>query len=102
MTSIPSTFDLHPGDAEAVAAAIAMRELYGSPAQGEGRMRGGRLVSTYAVGDSVSVAFAEGHRRCVVVDTPQDDEGDIYHVVQHVIGGGRRHHAVSVDAIAPW
>lgn len=102
MTTIPSTLDSHPGDAEALAAAIAMRETYGSPAQGEGRMRGNRLVSTYAVGDSVSVAFAEGHRRCVVVDTPQDDEGDIYHVVEHLVGGGRRHHAVSVDAIAPW
>lgn len=102
MSVHPSTLDPHHGDAEALAAAAAMRELYGSPAQGEGRMRGGRLVSTYAVCDPVSVAFAEGHRFCVVVDTPQDDEGDIYHVVEHLVGGGRRHHAVSVDAIAPW
>jgi hypothetical protein len=95
--------ETHPGDAEAAAAIAAMHDLYGSPpAQGEGRYRHGRLVSTYAVGDSISVAFADGHRRCVVIDTPQSDEGDIYHVVEHLVGGGRRHHAVEVDAIAPW
>jgi prepilin-type processing-associated H-X9-DG protein len=91
----------HPGDAEAHAAGEYLAELYGSPAQGEGRWINGTLVSTYAVGDSVNVAFADGHRRCVVLATPSHDEG-LYHVVEHVPGGGRRHHTVEVDAIAPF
>lgn len=101
MTTSPSILDPHPGDAEALAAAVAMRELYGSPAQGEGRMRGGRLVSTYAVGDSVNVAFADGHRRCVIVEV-LDEASNTYHVVHHVTGGGREHYAVEGDAIAAF
>jgi len=101
MTSIPSILDPHPGDAEALAASAALRELYGSPTQGEHRWRGGRLVSTYAVGDSVNVAFADGHRRCVIVEV-LDEESNTYHVVHHVTGGGREHYAVEGDAIAPF
>jgi prepilin-type processing-associated H-X9-DG protein len=99
MTTFEST--RHPGDAEAHAAGEYLAELYGSPAQGEGRWINGTLVSTYAVGDSVNVAFADGHRRCVVLATPHHDDG-LYHVVEHVPGGGRRHHTVEVDAIAPF
>lgn len=101
MTLIPSILDPHPGDAEALAASAALRELYDSPVQGEGRWRGGRLVSTYAVGDSVNVAFADGHRRCVIVEV-LDEESNTYHVVHHVTGGGREHYAVEGDAIAAF
>jgi hypothetical protein len=96
--------ETHPGDAEAAAAIAAMHDLYGSPpVQGEGRYRHGRLVSTYAVGDTVSVWLADGHRNCTVIATPQgDDDDETYVVVEHIAGGGRIHHAVSVDAIAPW
>ena len=89
----------HPGDAEAHAAGVAMAELYGSPAQGEGRWVNGRLVSTYAVGDSVNVAFPDGHRRCVVIEVLTDTT---YHVVHHKPGGGREHYAIDVDAIAAF
>jgi prepilin-type processing-associated H-X9-DG protein len=94
-----STTTNHPGDAEARAAGVAMAELYGSPAQGEGRWVGDRLVSTYAVGDSVNVAFADGHRRCVVIEVLTDTT---YHVVHHKPGGGREHYAIDVDAIAAF
>jgi hypothetical protein len=87
----------HPGDAEAHAAGEYLAELYGSPAQGEGRWVNGRLVSTYAVGDSVNVAFPDGHRRCVVIEVLTDTT---YHVVHHKPGGGREHYAIDVDAIA--
>ncbi len=89
----------HPGDAEAHAAGVAMTELYGSPAQGEGRWVNGRLVSTCAVGDSVNVAFTDGHRRCVVIEVLTDTT---YHVVWHKPGGGREHYAIDVDAIAAF
>ena len=89
----------HPGDAEAHAAGEYLAELYGSPAQGEGRWVNGRLVSTYAVGDSVNVAFEDGHRRCVVIEALDDNR---YHVVEHLPGGGRRHHEVDGDAIATF
>ena len=98
MTTI-SSIDSHPGDAEAHAAGVAMAEFYGSPAQGEGRWVNGRLVSTYAVGDSVNVAFPDGHRRCVVVEVLTDTT---YHVVHHKPGGGREHYAIDVDAIAAF
>jgi hypothetical protein len=98
MTTI-SSIDSYPGDAEAHAAGVAMAELYGSPAQGEGRWVNGRLVSTYAVGDSVNVAFPDGHRRCVVVEVLTDTT---YHVVHHKPGGGREHYAIDVDAIAAF
>jgi hypothetical protein len=98
MTTI-SSIDSHPGDAEAHAAGIAMTELYGSPAQGEGRWVNGRLVSTYAVGDSVNVAFPDGHRMCCVLDALDDNR---YHVVWHKPGGGREHYAIDVDAIAAF
>jgi hypothetical protein len=100
MTTISST-DRHPGDAEADAAGKYLSWLYGSPSQGEGRWIRGRLVSTYAVGDSVNVAFSDGHRPCVVIETPQDGDG-LYLVVEHLPGGGRRHHAIDVDAIASF
>lgn len=89
----------HPGDAEGHAACVAMAELYGSPAQGQGRWVNGRLVSTYAVGDSVNVSFADGHRRCVVIEVLTDTT---YHVVHHRPGGGREHYAIDVDAIAAF
>jgi len=89
----------HPGDAEAHAAGEYLAELYGSPAQGEGRWVGGRLVSTYAVGDSVNVAFPDGHRRCVVIEVLTDTT---YHVVWHKPGCGREHYAIDVDAIAAF
>jgi prepilin-type processing-associated H-X9-DG protein len=89
----------HPGYAEAHAAGVAMTELYGSPAQGEGRWVNGRLVSTYAVGDSVNVAFPDGHRRCVVIEVL---DANRYHVVEHLPGGGRRHHEIDGDAIAAF
>ena len=101
MTTSPSTLDPHPGDAEALAAAVAMRELYGSPAQGEGRMRGGRLVSTYAIGDTISWATPEGYRQGVVIEV-LDEESNTYHVVERRPGGARLHHAVDGDAIAPF
>jgi hypothetical protein len=91
--------DRHPGDAEAHAAGEYLAELYGSPAQGEGRWVNGRLVSTYAVGDSVNVAFPDGHRRCVVIEVLTDTT---YHVVHHKPGGGREHYAIDVDAIAAF
>jgi hypothetical protein len=94
-----SSIDRHPGDAEAHAAGEYLAELYGSPAQGEGRWVNGRLVSTYAVGDSVNVAFPDGHRRCVVVEVLTDTT---YHVVHHKPGGGREHYAIDVDAIAAF
>ena len=97
MSLISST--RHPGDAEAHAAGEYLAELYGSPAQGEGRWINGRLVSTYAVGDSVNVAFPDGHRRCVVVEALTDTT---YHVVHHKPGGGREHYAIDVDAIAAF
>ena len=89
----------HPGDAEAHAAGEYLAELYGSPSQGEGRYVNGRLVSTYAVGDSVNVAFPDGHRRCVVIEVLTDTT---YHVVHHKPGGGREHYAIDVDAIAAF
>ncbi len=98
MTTI-SSMDRHPGDAEAHAAGEYLAELYGSPAQGEGRWVNGRLVSTYAVGDSVNVAFPDGHRRCVVIEVLTDTT---YHVVHHKPGGGREHYAIDVDAIAAF
>jgi hypothetical protein len=101
MTTIPSTLDAHPGDAEALAASAAMRELYGSPAQGEGRMRGGRLVSTYAVGNPIKWLTPEGYREGVVIDV-LDEESNTYHVVERRPGGARVHHAVDGDAIAPF
>ena len=67
--------------------------------QGEGRYVNGRLVSTYAVGDSVNVAFPDGHRRCVVIEVLTDTT---YHVVHHKPGGGREHYAIDVDAIAAF
>jgi hypothetical protein len=94
-----SSIDRHPGDAEAHAAGEYLAELCGSPAQGEGRWVNGRLVSTYAVGDSVNVAFPDGHRRCVVVEVLTDTT---YHVVHHKPGGGREHYAIDVDAIAAF
>jgi hypothetical protein len=94
-----SSIDRHPGDAEAHAAGFAMAELYGSPAQGNGRWVNGRLVSTYAVGDSVNVAFEDGHRRCVVIEAL---DANRYHVVEHLPGGGRRHHEIDGDAIATF
>jgi hypothetical protein len=94
-----SSIDSHPGDAEAHAAGEYLAELYGSPAQGEGRWVNGRLVSTYAVGDSVNVAFPDGHRRCVVIEVLTDTT---YHVVHHKPGGGREHYAIDVDAIAAF
>jgi hypothetical protein len=94
-----SSIDSHPGDAEAHAAGEYLAELYGSPAQGEGRWVNGRLVSTYAVGDSVNVAFPDGHRRCVVIEVLTDTT---YHVVHHKPGGGREHYAIDVDAIAAY
>jgi len=97
MSTISSS--VQPGDAEAHAASEYLAELYGSPAQGEGRWVGGRLVSTYAVGDSVNVAFPDGHRRCVVIEVLTDTT---YHVVHHRPGGGREHHAIDVDAIAAF
>jgi hypothetical protein len=96
-----SSIDSHPGDAEAHAAGEYLAELYGSPAQGEGRWVNGRLVSTYAVGDSVNVAFDDGHRRCVVMSCI-DEDANRYHVVEHLPGGGRRHHAIDVEAIAAF
>ncbi len=98
MTTI-SSIDRHPGDAEAHAAGEYLAELYGSPAQGEGRWVNGRLVSTYAVGDSVNVAFDDGHRRCVVIEAL---DANRYHVVDHLPGGGRRHHEIDGDAIATF
>ena len=97
MSTISSS--VQPGDAEAHAASEYLAELYGSPAQGEGRWVGGRLVSTYAVGDSVNVAFPDGHRRCVVIEVLTDTT---YHVVHHKPGGGREHYAIDVDAIAAF
>jgi hypothetical protein len=94
-----SSIDRHPGDAEAHAAGEYLAELYGSPAQGDGRWVGGRLVSTYAVGDSVNVAFEDGHRRCVVIEAL---DANRYHVVEHLPGGGRRHHEIDGDAIAAF
>jgi prepilin-type processing-associated H-X9-DG protein len=91
----------HPGDAEAIAAGEYLAAFYRSPAQGEGRRIGDTLVSHYSVGDSVNVAFADGHRRCVVLVTPEDDAG-LYLVVEHLPGGGRRHHTGEVSAIAPF
>ena len=101
MTTIPSILDRHPGDAESLAAAAAMRETYGSPTQGEGRMRGGRLVSTYAVGDTISWLTPEGYRQGVVIEV-LDEDANVYHVVERRPGGARLHHAVDGDAIAPF
>ena len=101
MSVHPSTLDPHPGEAEALAAAVAMRELYGSPKQGEGRMRGGRLVSTYAIGDTISWLTPEGYRQGVVIEV-LDEESNTYHVVERRPGGARQHHAVDGDAIAPF
>ena len=101
MTTSPSTLDPHPGDAEALAAAAAMRELYGSPTQGEGRWRGGRLVSTYAVGDTISWLTPEGYRQGVVIEV-LDEDANVYHCVERRPGGARIHHAVDGDAIAPF
>lgn len=100
MTPFESTTN-SVGDAEAHAAGVYLAEFYGSPAQGEGRWINGTLVSTYGVGDFVNVRFADGHRPCTVLGTPHEDSG-LYHVVEHLAGGGRRHHAVEVDAIAPF
>jgi hypothetical protein len=94
-----SSIDSHTGDAEAHAAGVAMTEFYGSPAQGDGRWVNGCLVSTYAVGDSVNVAFEDGHRRCVVIEALDDNR---YHVVEHLPNGGRRHHEIDGDAIAAF
>ena len=96
-----SSIDSHPGDAEAHAAGVAMTELYGSPAQGEGRYVGGRLVSVWKPGQDVNVAFADGHRRCVVMSCIDEDDNR-YHVVEHLPGGGRRHHEIDGDAIAAY
>ena len=101
MTTSQSTLDPHPGDAEALAAAAAMHETYGSPAQGEGRMRGGRLVSTYAVGDTIRWLTPDGYLEGVVIDV-LDEESNTYHVVERRPGGARLHHAVDGDAIAPF
>ena len=101
MTTSPSTLDPHPGDAEALAAAAAMRETYGSPTQGEGRMRGCRLVSTYAVGDTIRWLTPDGYLEGVVIDV-LDEESNTYHVVERRPGGARIHHAVDGDAIAPF
>ena len=101
MTTSPSTLDPHPGDAEALAAAAAMRETYGSPAQGEGRMRGGRLVSTYAVGQKISWLTPDGYRQGVVIEV-LDEQANVYHVVERRPSRARLHHAVDGDAIAPF
>jgi hypothetical protein len=91
----------HPGDAEAHAAGEYLAELYGSPAQGEGRYVGSRLVSVWKPGQDVNVAFDDGHRRCVVMSCI-DEDANRYHVVEHLPGGGRRHHEIDGDAIAAF
>ena len=91
----------HPGDAEYAAAAAAMQDTYGRPVQGEGRYRGGRLVSTYAVGDTISWLTPEGYRQGVVIEV-LDEEANTYHVVERRGSGARIHHAVDGDAIRPF
>jgi|688.fasta_scaffold62650_3 hypothetical protein len=85
-----------PGDAEADAAAQGMQETYG----GTGRIRDGRLVSSYAVGDRIQWRDERGViRRGVVVETLTDTQ---YHVRSHVPDVGNEHHAVSEEQTLPF
>lgn len=86
----------HPGDAEAAGAIAGMHDVYG----GTGRIRDGRLVSSYAVGDRIRWRDAKGNlRRGVVVEVLTEDQ---YHVRSHVPDRGNEHHLVREEQSLPF
>jgi len=86
----------HPGDAEYLGAVQGMADTYG----GTGRVRNGRLVSSYAIGDRIRWRDEKGVvRQGVVVEALTDDT---YHVRSHVPDRGNEHHAVSEEQTLPF
>lgn len=86
----------HPGDAEYLGAVAGMNEIYG----GTGRIRNGRLVSSYAVGNRIRWRDEQGNiRQGVVVEVLTEDT---YHVRSHVPDHGNLHFAVSEEQTLPF
>jgi hypothetical protein len=85
-----------PHEAEYLAAVEGMQDTYGSPSLGRTKLADGRLVTTWAVGDSAMVrcpdgVVRQGHVIEMLTDAGADSE---YHVAVHVPGRGRQHYAI--------
>lgn len=66
-----------------------------TPHQGRTRLRDGRLVTTWAVGDWVNFRTQDGPLQGTVIDVlVEDGEYSQYHIAAHVPGRGREHFSV--------
>lgn len=81
---------------EYAGAVAGMQETYGPRfSQSRGRLRNGRVVSTWAVGDYIRWRDDEGreHQGYVLEVLIEHGEGT-YHVKEHRVGGGQEHWSV--------
>jgi hypothetical protein len=84
------------GEREYAGAVAGMTEVYGKRfSQSRGRLRDGRVVSTWAVGDYIRWHDKQGLEHQGYVLEVLSEKGDgTYHVKGHRIGGGQEHFAV--------
>jgi hypothetical protein len=80
---------------EYIGAVAGMTETYGGRCQ----LLGGRLVTTYAVGDRIAWLENGQTLKGVVVEVL---DADIYHVRRHVPDQGSVHYAVTGEQTVPF
>jgi hypothetical protein len=89
------------GDREYAGAVAGFQETHGPRfSQSRGRIRDGRVVSTWAVGDYIRWRDKAGdeHQGYVVEVLCEQGHGT-YHVKGHRVGGGQEHFSVTGDQI---
>ena len=86
---------------EGDAAVAGMQETYGVRfSQSRGRIRNGRVVSTWATGDYIRWIDDDGGRhQGYVIEVLSEDRDGIYHVKEHRVGGGQEHWSVNGDQV---
>lgn len=86
---------------EYAGAVAGMVETYGPRfSQSRGRVRGGRVVSTWCTGDYIR--WRDDEKRLhqgYVIEVLSEDADGIYHVKEHRTGGGQQHWSVNGDQI---
>ncbi len=87
---------MNPHEREGDAAVAGMIETYGPRfSQSRGRLRNGRVVSTWAVGDYIRWRADDGtEHQGYVIEVLTEDRDSTYHVKEHRVGGGQQHWSV--------
>ena len=81
---------------EYAGAVAGFQETHGPRfSQSRGRIRDGRVVATWAVGDYITWTDDQGEtRQGYVIDVLCEDRDGTYHVKEHKRGGGTEHWSV--------